>query len=42
MDNIISEDKSKTIEIKMKTMDWAEELTGLFSRGNTEMIHKAT
>jgi hypothetical protein len=41
MDNIISEDKSITIEIKMKTMDWAGELIGLFSKEKAEMIHKA-
>jgi hypothetical protein len=30
MDNVISADESETIEVKMKTMDWAGELIDLF------------
>jgi hypothetical protein len=41
MDHAISADKSEMIEIQMKTMDWAGELTDLFKGGNTETIYKA-
>jgi hypothetical protein len=41
MDHVISADKSKTIEIQKKTMDWTGKLVELFSRANTEGIHMA-
>ncbi len=36
MDHVILADKSETIEIQKKTMDWTGELVELFSRANTE------
>jgi hypothetical protein len=33
MDHMISAEKSKTVEIPMKTMDWARELTELIWHG---------
>jgi hypothetical protein len=41
MDYVISDDESEAIEVQMKTLDWAGELTELFSRANTEAIHLA-
>ncbi len=41
MDHVISADESETNEIQRKTRDWAGELADLFSRANTEGIHKA-
>jgi hypothetical protein len=41
MDHMISADKSKTIEIHKKTMDWTGELAELFGIANTEGIHTA-
>jgi hypothetical protein len=41
VDHMISGDKSETVEIQKKTMDWKGELTELFSRSNTECIHQA-
>jgi hypothetical protein len=38
MDQVISADKSETIKIRMKTMDWARELVDLFLNGNREAI----
>jgi hypothetical protein len=38
--HMISADKSETVEIQMKIMDWAGELTELFSQANTEGIHQ--
>jgi hypothetical protein len=35
MDHVILADKSETMEIQMKTMDWAGKLTDLFRRANT-------
>ncbi len=40
MDHIISANKLETIEIQMKTMDWAGELTDLFRGRNSETLHK--
>jgi hypothetical protein len=34
MDHVISADKSETVEIQKKTMDWTGELTELFSTAN--------
>jgi hypothetical protein len=41
MDHIISADESETIEVKIKTMDWAGEITDLFHYRNKETIHQA-
>jgi len=41
MDHVISADKSETIEIQKKTMDWTGKLAELFGRANTEGIHMA-
>jgi hypothetical protein len=41
MDHVISANKSETIEVKIKTMDWAGEITDLFHYGNKEAIHQA-
>jgi len=41
MDHIISADKSETIEIVIKTMDWAGEITDLFHYENKDAIHQA-
>ncbi len=41
MDQVISADESETIEIQRKTMDWTGELAKLFSRANTDGIHRA-
>jgi len=41
MDHVISADKSEMIEFKIKTMDWAGEITDLFHYGNKEAIHQA-
>ncbi len=40
MDHVISADESETMEIQTKTMDWAGELTELFSRANTQVNHQ--
>ncbi len=40
MDHVISVNEFETEEIKMKTVDWAKELTELFGRANTEAIHQ--
>jgi hypothetical protein len=34
-------DRSETVEINIKCMDWASELANLSGRGNTEIIHQA-
>jgi hypothetical protein len=41
MDHAISADESETIEVVIKTMDWAGEITDLFHYGNKEAIHQA-
>jgi hypothetical protein len=41
MDHMISADKSETVKIQKKTMDWTGELMELFDRANTEGIHTA-
>jgi hypothetical protein len=41
MDHVISADISEMIEFKIKTMDWAGEITDLFHYGNKEAIHQA-
>jgi hypothetical protein len=41
MDHVISADISEIIEFKIKTMDWAGEITDLFHYGNKEAIHQA-
>jgi hypothetical protein len=41
MDHVISADKSETIEIAIKTMDWAGEITDLFHYENKDAIHQA-
>jgi hypothetical protein len=41
MDYVISADESETIEVAIKTMDWAGEITDLFHYGNKEAIHQA-
>ncbi len=41
MDHIISADESETIEIAIKTMDWAVEITDLFHYENKDTIHQA-
>ncbi len=41
LDYVISADKSETIEIQKKTMDWTSELAELFGRANTKSIHMA-
>jgi hypothetical protein len=41
MDQVISADESETIEVKIKTMDWAGEITDLFHYGNQDTIHQA-
>ena len=41
MDHVISADESETIEVAIKTMDWAGEITDLFHYGNKEAIHQA-
>ncbi len=40
MDHIISADESETIEVKIKTMDWAGDITDLFHYGNQDTIHQ--
>ena len=41
MDHVISADESETIEIAIKTMDWAGEITDLFKYENKDAIHQA-
>ncbi len=41
MDHVISADESETIEVKIKAMDWAREITELFHHENKEAIHQA-
>jgi len=41
IDHVISADESETIEIQMKTMEWAGELTDLFGCKNTKALHQA-
>ncbi len=41
MDHVISAYESETIEIRIKTMNWAGELRDLFQNSNMETIHKA-
>jgi hypothetical protein len=41
MDHVISANKSETIKVKIKAMDWAGEITDLFHYGNKEAIHQA-
>jgi hypothetical protein len=41
MDHIISANESETIEIAIKTMDWAGEITYLFHYENKDAIHQA-
>ncbi len=41
MDHMISGEESKKIEIRIKAMDWAREITYLFCHGNKETIHQA-
>jgi hypothetical protein len=41
MDHIISADELETVEVQIKTMDWARELTELYGRANKEAIHQA-
>jgi hypothetical protein len=41
MDHIISADESETVEVQIKTMGWARELTKLYGRANKEAIHHA-
>ncbi len=41
MDHVISADESETIEVSIKTIDWAGEIMDLFPYGNQEAIHQA-
>jgi hypothetical protein len=41
MDHVISADESEMIEIAIKTMDWAGEITDLFHYENKDTIHQA-
>ncbi len=41
MDHVISADESETIEIAIKTMDWAGEIADLFHYKNKDAIHQA-
>jgi len=41
MDHVISADELETIEIAIKTMDWAGEITDLFHYENKDAIHQA-
>ncbi len=41
MDHVISADESETIDIAIKTMDWAGEITDLFRYENKDAIHQA-
>ncbi len=41
MDHVISADESETIEIAIKTMDWAGEIMDLFKYENKDAIHQA-
>ncbi len=41
MDHVISADESETIEIAIKTMDWAGEITDLFHYKSKDAIHQA-
>jgi hypothetical protein len=41
MNHVISADESETIEVKIKAMDWAGEITDLFHHGNKDAIHQA-
>jgi hypothetical protein len=40
MDHVISADKLETVDIHMKTINWAGELTELFGQAKTEAIHQ--
>jgi len=40
MDHMISAEESEMIEIRIKAMDWAREITDLFCHGNKETIHQ--
>jgi hypothetical protein len=40
IDHVISANKSEIIEVKIKTMDWAGEITDLFHYNNKEAIHQ--
>ncbi len=40
MDYVITADESETIEVKIKAMDWAGEITDLFHHRNKEAIHQ--
>ncbi len=41
MDHVVSADESETFEVKIKTMDWAQDITDLFHYGNKDAIHQA-
>jgi hypothetical protein len=41
MKHLILVDKSETVEIQKKTMDWTGALTELFGRANMDGIHQA-
>jgi hypothetical protein len=41
INHVISADESKTIEVSIKTMDWAGEITDLFHYENKEAIYQA-
>ncbi len=41
MDQVISTNESETIEVTIKTMDWAGEITDLFHYENKKAIHQA-
>jgi hypothetical protein len=41
MDHVISANESEMIEIAIKTMDWAGEITDLFHYENKDAIHQA-
>ncbi len=41
MDHVISADELETIEVEIKTMDWAGEITDLFHYWDKEAIHQA-
>jgi hypothetical protein len=41
VDHVISANESETIEIAIKTMDWAGEITDLFHYENKDAIHQS-
>jgi hypothetical protein len=41
MDHVISANESETIEIDIKTMDWAVKITDLFHYQSKDVIHQA-